>query len=1076
MIAKLALPPVPAKIRSAWRAPPDLRDAALPLLWLAAGLLASYLYMDAALFSAVLFTDRVPIPTLPVPLFPPQAIILSVLLLTPLRRWWLYLVAYYAMQVAQGEWSGLPRGYALLSNVANVVEPLVGALLFRRLVPQFTQFTRLREVAIYVGCVTLGAMLGASWGAAARAIQGFPFWTSWPGWFLGDVLASLVLAPTIVLWASAGWAGLRARSSQRATEATMLYSGLVLAGWLVFEHRFQNPDLALALLYLPVPLLVWAAVRFGPRGLMSALSLVTVLAIAAMANDQGPTIGGSTVGNVLTLQLFLLGVGVALFILAALVREREEAQDELAQSEQRYRAVVSNFPHGIVLLFGPDARHVFADGQGLPELGLSRESVEGKSLGEAFPAEVAVVLAPRYEAVLAGAEASFDLAHAGRTYQAQVLPVSHTGAAAGMVVMQDVTELRRAELLAELDRAKTAFFSNVSHEFRTPLTLLLGPLEEVLAAPAERLAPEEREQLVTAHRNGRRLLKLVNTLLDFSRLEAGRLQALYAPTDLATVTAELASLFDSEIEQAGLQLVVDCPPLPEPVYVDRDQWEQVILNLLSNALKFTFTGTIVVSLHAEAEQVVLTVRDTGIGIPPEEVPHVFERFHRVEGTWARTQEGTGIGLALVQEMVQMHGGTVGVTSVVGEGSTFTVTLPRGVAHLPSERVVTAAGAVRAAGAAAQVEEARSWLAGTPSARLLDGQHDGTRGDAGPAPMDGARTGRAADRSARLLVVDDNADTRAYLVRLLSGHGTVQAVADGAAALEIARAWEPDLILTDVMMPGLDGIALLEAVRADSHLRPTSMILLSARAGDQARAEGLRAGADDYLVKPFAAEELLARVDGQLALVRLRGEAWAAAERQRVAADLHDSVMQEIYGVTLLAEAGRRAAANGQQGQVEEYLRQVRETALQTLRELRLLVYELRPHTLAQVGLVEALQQRLNAVERRAGVAVRLRVTGEIALSPMAEDAFYYIAQEALANALKHAAPSEMEVRLSRRGATTTLVVADDGPGFDPSSVAGQGGLGLATMRERAARVGATLAIHPGRRGGTEVAVRLRTAG
>lgn len=1075
-MARLTVPSASSDSRRVKRAPADLRGTALPILWLVVGLLASYVYMDWALFSAVLFADRILVPTLPVPLFPPQAIILAVLLLTPPRRWWVYLLVYYVMQVMQGTWDGLPLGYTLLSNGANIIEPLVGAALFRRRCPQGAQFTYLREVGVYVGCVVVAAMLGAAWGAGARALQGFPFWVSWQGWFFGDVLASLVLTPTIVFWASAGFRGPRARSTARTAEATLLYGGLILVGWLVFGGRIRDPDTAHALIYLPVPLLVWAAVRFGPRGIMSALSLITVLAIAGMANDRGPSLSGSTSTNVLTLQLFLLGVGIPLFVLAVLVREREDAQAELEQSEQRYRAVVSNFPDGVVLLFGPDSRLVFADGQGLPQIGLSRESAEGKSLWEAFPAEVAAALAPRYEAALGGAHTAFDLSHAGRTYQTQVLSVSHTGAAVGMVVMQDVTEARRAELLAELDRAKTAFFSNVSHEFRTPLTLLLGPLEEMLAAPDERLPPEEREQLAMAYRNGLRLLKLVNTLLDFSRLEAGQVQPEYAPTDLASCTAELASLFHSAVEHAGLRLVVDCPPLPEPVYVDRDLWEQVVLNLLSNALKFTFEGTITVSLRAEAERVLLAVVDTGTGIPSDQLPYIFERFHRVQGGPARTHEGTGIGLSMVQELVQLHGGTVSVTSAVGRGSTFTVAVPRGTAHLPGERIVPASRSPRASSGAAFIEEARSWLPDEGADPPRDGELEGTLAVSGAALASSNGVGRALERPARILIADDNADTRAYLVRILRGHGTVQAVGDGATALTVARAWEPDLLLADVMMPRLNGFALLEAVRADPRLRPISVILLSARTGEQVRAEGLRAGADDYLVKPFSATELLARVDGQLALVRLRGEARAAAERQRMAADLHDTVMQEIYGLTLMAEAGRRALASGQRGQVAEYLEQVGETARRSLREMRLLVHQLRPRALAQGGLIEALEQRLNAVERRSGIAARLEVQGEIVLAPAAEEALYYIAQEALTNALKHAAASEVVVRLRASGNTTTLVVADNGCGFDPNRVVGSGGVGFATMHERAALIGAAITIEPGRQGGTAVVVRLRPAG
>src|SRR4051794_37276636 len=208
---------------------------------------------------------------------------------------------------------------------------------------------------------------------------------------------------------------------------------------------------------------------------------------------------------------------------------------------------------------------------------------------------------------------------------------------------------RRAEELAELDRAKTAFFSNISHEFRTPLTLIMGPVEELRTrweVPDERV----RAELDVIHRNGLRLGKLVNTLLDFSRIEAGRMQARYEPVDLAASTAELASVFRSAIERAGLTLEVDCPPLPRPVYVDRGMWEKVVLNLLSNALKFTFTGRVRVAVRPEGSEAVVTVADTGIGVPSSEIPRLFERFHRIDNARSRSNEGSGIGLALVKEL------------------------------------------------------------------------------------------------------------------------------------------------------------------------------------------------------------------------------------------------------------------------------------------------------------------------------------------------------------------------------------------------------------------------------------------
>jgi signal transduction histidine kinase len=225
------------------------------------------------------------------------------------------------------------------------------------------------------------------------------------------------------------------------------------------------------------------------------------------------------------------------------------------------------------------------------------------------------------------------------------------------------------------------FFSNVSHEFRTPLTLMLGPLEDALAA---QLPGEQRDRLDVAHRNSLRLLKLVNSLLDFSRIEAGRAQASYEPVDLSAFTVELASNFQSACERAGLKLVIQCPPLPEPVYVDRDMWEKIVLNLLSNAFKFTFEGRIEVTMHTQDRSAVLSVRDTGAGIPEQDLPRLFERFHRIEGQRSRTHEGSGIGLALVQELVNLHRGQILVESEAGRGTTFTVIVPFGSAHLPSE--------------------------------------------------------------------------------------------------------------------------------------------------------------------------------------------------------------------------------------------------------------------------------------------------------------------------------------------------------------------------------------------------------
>ena len=449
----------------------------------------------------------------------------------------------------------------------------------------------------------------------------------------------------------------------------------------------------------------------------------------------------------------------------------------------------------------------------------------------------------------------------------------------------------RADALAEIDRAKTAFFSNVSHEFRTPLTLMLGPLEDALAA-AEPISTGQRERLEIAHRNALRLLRLVNSLLDFSRIEAGRVEASYLPTDLAALTADIASSFRSATDKAGLRLTVDTPPLSQAIYVDRDMWEKIVLNLVSNAFKFTFAGEISVALRERDGSARLTVRDTGIGIPASQIEKLFDRFHRVEGARGRSFEGSGIGLALVRELVKLHHGDIAVESEEGRGTAFHVTLPLGMAHLVPERVKTASNeTATAARAQTFVEEALRWLPGDAGDALLDA------GAAPDLPQGGRADPLHAERR-RVLLADDNADLRDYISRLLADHGyEVETTADGEGALAALRTQRPDILVTDVMMPRLDGFGLLRAVREDESLRDLPVVMLSARAGDDAKVEGLDAGADDYLTKPFSARELLARVAANIAMARLRREAAEAVSASEA------NARQQAERVQLALDAG-----------------------------------------------------------------------------------------------------------------------------------------------------------------------------
>jgi signal transduction histidine kinase len=611
-------------------------------------------------------------------------------------------------------------------------------------------------------------------------------------------------------------------------------------------------------------------------------------------------------------------------------------------------------------------------------------------------------------------------------------------------------ERRKAEALAEIDRAKTAFFSNVSHEFRTPLTLILGPLDDALSGATKRL---EGESLESVHRNALRLLRLVNTLLDFSRAEASRLQSRFEPTDLSVLTGGLAGSFQSVVESAGLALHVDCPPLPEPVYVDRSQWEKIVLNLVSNAFKFTFAGEIEVRLRAAEGHVELSVRDTGAGIPAEELPKIFDRFHRVEGARGRSFEGTGIGLAMVHELVKQHGGSVGVESVVGRGSTFVVRIPRGKDHLPADRVAPAeAMATAGTGAAPFVLEAAHW-----AMTRNPGPADAPFVPPPPAAAPAA-TSPSGDFGARVLVADDNADMRGYLVRLLEARWTVEAVADGEAALAAALQLPPDLVLSDVMMPRMDGVALLQALRADAKTNTIPVVLLSARAGEEAVVSGLETGADDYLVKPFSARELVSRVATHLELARTRRMATAAATElaETRAALLEDldrknkelesfsySVSHDLraplraidgFSLALLEEQGDALGPNGQR-----YLERVRGAA----RRMSELIDDLLK--LSRVGRAELHRESVDLSRLARSVGDTLArsepgrpVTFEVAdgLVALADRGLVAILLEnLLGNAWKFTAKtSAARVAFGSRAkeGQAAFFIEDNGAGFDPA--------------------------------------------
>jgi signal transduction histidine kinase len=646
---------------------------------------------------------------------------------------------------------------------------------------------------------------------------------------------------------------------------------------------------------------------------------------------------------------------------------------------------------------------------------------------------------------------------------------------------------RRTETLSLLDQEKVTFFSDVSHEFRTALSLMLAPLEDLLAGVDDPASPNA-VALQMMQRNALRMLRLVGTLLDHARMASGRMLPNFEPADLSALTTDLASVFRAAIERGGLAYNVRCEPLGEPVYVDREMWEKVVLNLLSNAFKYTFSGSIDVLLVRAGKDAALVVRDTGIGMAASELPHLFERFHRIEGARARTHEGSGIGLALVKQLVRAHGGTISVRSEPGLGSAFKVTLPFGAAHLPPDRVRAARiVAAPSASAVSLVDEAMRWL---PSASNRPRSGD----EAAAAP---GAVGNGSGQ--RVLVADDNADMREYLARLLGPHWQVDTAADGEAALALLRERHYDLLLSDVMMPRLDGLALLRTMRRDPALATLPVIMLSAHAAEEARIEGMQLGADDYLVKPFSAREVLARVEAQLRMSALRrwvneslrdevAERRAAEEqvrellrrlvnaqedeRRRISRELHDTLGQHLSAVTLGLKT-LRAHADCPPA-VAEGLDRVYQAAAQLDDAMDRLAYELRPAVLDDLGLADALRSHAQGWTLQTGIPVELHTRGLSGRLPAdIEVTVYRVVQEALTNIHKHAQATRVGVITERRGDDVRVIVEDDGCGFDAADteaprVDGRSRLGLRGMSERAGLVGGKLQVESAAGEGTTV--------
>jgi signal transduction histidine kinase/ligand-binding sensor domain-containing protein len=664
----------------------------------------------------------------------------------------------------------------------------------------------------------------------------------------------------------------------------------------------------------------------------------------------------------------------------------------------------------------------------------------------------------------------------------------------------------QAVKLQELDRLKTRFFANVSHEFRTPLTMIIGPLENALAGRHGQIVGRVRGQMELMLRNALRLMRLINQLMDLSKLEAGKMELRAGSRNIVAFLKDVMFTISPFAEKKGLELIVESSDPDVQVYYEPDKLEKVFYNLLSNASKFTPTGgklSIDISTRAADEtyaggSVLIGVSDTGRGIPADALPHIFDRFHQVDGSNTRQHEGTGIGLSLVEELVTLHGGTVQVESEVGVGTTFSIVFPLGRSHLEDDQVVMSETA----------EYFAPELSNIASSEFETGEELGSESsEPAEAPSD----------APRILVVDDNSDVRDYVGSILSETYQISFATDGLDGLEKVRAEMPDLILSDVMMPRMDGNEFVRALKSDPGLKIIPVILVSARATQEVKVEGLQMGADDYVPKPFNAKELLARianllklrehqvllkemnehledrVEQQLNVIlteRERYEAELIEERDRAQASsrmksaILDNMNHEFRTPLSIILGSSELLAEEVPDHLQEFLQNIQHGAgrlhstLEAVCEISAVTAGVRAHIddLDLTGAVRHVVDRQRKGAERKGLALHLRTPPDRRLVVRSEESGYLrILTIVLKNAIKFTDAGTVTVDVVETASDVITHVRDTGPGipedrlekiFEAFVQGSEGlqrahegtGLGLAIARGRAEAMGAVLTV------------------
>jgi signal transduction histidine kinase len=630
-------------------------------------------------------------------------------------------------------------------------------------------------------------------------------------------------------------------------------------------------------------------------------------------------------------------------------------------------------------------------------------------------------------------------------------------------------ELERLyEEVKRADEVKTRFFANVSHELRTPVALILGPAEKLV--DSGELAPGQRRELQVIQRNARTLLTHINSLLDLSKLEAGQEGVRAEPLDLAACLRLTAANFEALAAEQGISLTVEAPE-SLTVIADAEKLQRVFLNLLANAFKFVpHGGVIQCRMAIEGDSVLATVRDNGAGVPPELRSAIFERFRQGDDPSSRLHGGTGLGLAIAKEFVQLHGGAITVDDAPEGGALFTVKLPRGPAGNADRP------------AALEPSEGTKALARHTAETARDERTGVAEGpDTQPAPS------LAQDDRPLVLVVEDNPEMGRYIATTLANDYRIAFASDGRSGLEKASLEKPNLILCDVMMPGLSGDELVRELRSRAEFSNTPIVMLTAKADESLRVKLLEGLAQDFLTKPVGGAELRARVRNLIgiqeneAALRLTQEALRALttrlvaaqeqERARLARELHDGLKQSLVGLSL--EIGELQDRLGKPESIRADLAKLEGRVIDISEDVRRISHSLHPASLEHVGLVVALRSYCAEFSKQTGIDTELLADDLLpTLSKEATTGLFRIAQEALTNVAKHSRASGAQIALRQGSGEIQLLIEDAGVGFDVVGERSKGGLGLISMEERCRALGGVLSVKSNQGQGTAVEARI----